>query len=90
MLWKDESENYQIHFSESQSNGFAEQSQASSWLHCVVSIVLRAGRVKVSVYSVSGEGSLPSWLCAHTLEKEKAQISSSYAGTESMVSDPYP
>lgn len=29
------------------------------------------------VYSVSGEGSLPSWLCAHTLEKEKAQIVSS-------------
>lgn len=44
----------------------------------------------MSVHSVSGEGSLPSWLCAHILEKEKAQISSSYKDTESMVSDPYP
>lgn len=66
------------------------RTEQSSWLHCVVSIVLKAGRVKVSVYSVSGEGSLPSWLCAHTLEKEKAQIFSSYEGTESMVSGPYP
>lgn len=69
-------------------HGFVEQSRAV-WLHYVVRIVLKAWWAKVSFHSVSGEGTLPSRLWAHMLEKEKALVSSSYEGTAVMVNDPY-
>lgn len=84
MPWKDERASCQKHFPESRSSWVCRTEPSNLAALC------SEFSFEGWVHPVSDEGSLPSLLCAHMLEKEKALVSSSYEGIESMVSEPYP